>query len=183
MFRCGESFFREVIRLSRYRLEEDIKLCALAYVKGYPRRKSEYMAEYNAILNESSFPYEEYEIDGIDENGKPCKIKSLAPKARVTGMVGNPTEQKAFRLEMLQRSQDTKLMNAVERAMDLIGDRIRSDDLRKRLVQAVLLNCLDRYENTYESFGLNGICRTDFYAERRRFLWYVAKYSGLLKEE
>lgn len=168
--------------MSRYQLPEDVKLAALSYVKGYHRRKAEYLKAYYDIMNSSSFPYEEDEVMGVDENGNPCKIKSLVPKTRVKGQNGDPTARKALELELLQRKPDTQKMRAVDRAMDLVGDRIRSEELREKLVEAIMLNCIDRRENTYEDLGLDGICRTDFYMERRRFLWYVAKFSDLLSD-
>lgn len=169
--------------MAKYRLPEDVKLCALAYVKGYARRKALYMTKFNDIVAGKGFPFETYTIDGYDERGDPCKVECRVPMNRDSGSVGNPTEWKAFLLERLSHDPDTIKMRAVEKAMDLIGDRIRSDVVRKQLVEAVMLNCLDRKEYTYERSKVIGICRTEFYAERRRFLWYVAKYSDLLDDE
>lgn len=169
--------------MARYRLAEDVKLCALAYVKGYPRRKEKYLKEYNDIIKSTAFPYDIYTVDGIGEDGKPCKIEHLAPRVRTVGQVGNPTERMALELELLQRKPDTLKMRAVERAMDLVGDRLRSEELREKLVEAVMLSCMDRKEYTYERSQVVGVCRTEFYAERRRFLWYVAKYADLLDDE
>lgn len=169
--------------MARYRLPDDVKLAALAYVKGYPRLKAKYMREFNDIVSATSFPFDVYKEDSVNEKGEPCKIDCLAPKVRVEGQVGNPTEQKALKLELLQRKPYVKRMRAVEKAMDLVGDRIRSEEVRDALVEAVMLSCMDRKEYTYEKSQVVGLCRTEFYAERRRFLWYVAKYSDLIEED
>ena len=169
--------------MAKYRLPEDVKLSALSYVKGYPRRKAEYMKKFNDIVTGKGFPYEVYTVPAFDERGEPCELKCLSPIGRVSGSIGNPTEQKAFLLERLSRDPDTIKMRAVERAMELIGDRIMADDLRQKLVKAVLLNCDSGRVNSYEEMELPGISRKSFFAERRRFLWYVAKFSDLLGEE
>ena len=115
--------------MARYRLPDDVKLAALAYVKGYPRLKAKYMREFNDIVSATSFPFDVYKEDSVNEKGEPCKFDCLVPKVRVEGQVGNPTEQKALKLELLQRKPYVKRMRAVEKAMDLVGDRIRSEEI------------------------------------------------------
>ena len=169
--------------MAKYRLPEDVKLTALSYVKGYPRRKAEYMMKFNDIVAGKGFPFETYTINGYDERGDPCKLECRVPIDRVFGSIGNPTQQKAFLLAELSRHPETVRMRAVEKAMELIGDRIMNDDLRKKLVQAIMLNCDSGRVYIYKDMDLPGISRKAFFAERRRFLWYVAKYSDLLWEE
>ena len=169
--------------MAKYRLPEDVKLTALSYVKGYPRRKAEYMMKFNDIVAGKGFPFETYTINGYDERGDPCELECRVPIDRVFGNIGNPTQQKAFLLEQLSRHPETVRMRAVERAMELIGDRIMNDELRKKLVQAIMLNCDSGRVYIYKDMDLPGISRKAFFAERRRFLWYVAKYSDLLWEE
>lgn len=169
--------------MAKYRLPEDVKLTALSYVKGYPRRKAEYMMKFNDIVAGKGFPFETYTISGYDERGDPCELECRVPIDRVFGSIGNPTQQKAFLLAELSRHPETVRMRAVEKAMELIGDRIMNDELRGKLVQAIMLNCDSGRVYIYEDMDLPGISRKAFFAERRRFLWYVAKYSDLLWEE
>lgn len=169
--------------MAKYRLPEDVKLTALSYVKGYPRRKAEYMAKFNDIVAGKGFPFDTYTVDGYDERGDPCKVECRIPIDRVSGSVGNPTERKAFLLERLSRHPETVRMRAVENAMDLIGDRIRNEELRRDLVKAILLNCDSGRVYPYNEIRLPGISKKAFFAERRRFLWYVAKYSDLIWED
>lgn len=169
--------------MAKYRLPEDVKLTALSYVKGYPRRKAEYMMKFNDIVAGKGFPFETYTISGYDERGDPCELECRVPIDRVFGSIGNPTQQKAFLLAELSKHPETVRMRAVEKAMELIGDRIMNDELREKLVQAIMLNCDSGRVYIYEDMDLPGISRKAFFAERRRFLWYVAKYSDLLWEE
>ena len=169
--------------MAKYRLPEDVKLTALSYVKGYPRRKAEYMMKFNDIVAGKGFPFETYTISGYDERGDPGELECRVPIDRVFGSIGNPTQQKAFLLAELSKHPETVRMRAVEKAMELIGDRIMNDELREKLVQAIMLNCDSGRVYIYEDMDLPGISRKAFFAERRRFLWYVAKYSDLLWEE
>lgn len=166
--------------MARYRLPSDVKASALSYVQGYARRRQEYKKRYNDIINSSGAAWETYKETVKDENGKEISIECRYYGSRPTGKPGNPTERKAFELAMLDARQDTQLMRAVERARDLIGDRIDSDEVRNALICGIMKNCENCRNFAYEYLDLPGIGRTAFYDERRRFLYYVAKYSGLI---
>lgn len=166
--------------MARYRLPVDVKYTALSYVQGYQRRRAEYKKKYNDIMNSTAANFETYVEHDVDEHGKEVKIECRDYGSRPTGCVGDPTERKALELEMLSRHPDTLRMKAVERARDLIGDRIANDEVREALVKGIFLNCESGRKYAYEDLNMPGIGRTTFYDERRRFLYYVAKYSDLI---
>lgn len=165
----------------KYRLPADVKASAIGYVQGYQRRRQEYKIEYNNIVNSSSANFETYKETVIAEDGKEKQIECRYFGTRPVGMSGNPTERKAFALAMLDARQDTLLMKAVERARDLIGDRIYDDEVRDALVRGIFKNIIEGGRRApYENMDLPTIGRNEFFEERRRFLYYVAKFSGLI---
>lgn len=166
--------------MARYRLPVDVKYTALSYVQGYQRRRAEYKKKYNDIMNSTAANFETFVEHDLDEHGKEVKIECRDYGSRPTGFVGDPTERKALELEMLSRHPDTLRMKAVERARDLIGDHIASDEVREALVKGIFLNCERRQNWTFEKLNLPTISRKEFFEERRRFLYYVAKYSELI---
>lgn len=166
--------------MARYRLPPDVKAAALSYVQGYKRRRIEYKKKYNDIINRGGANYEVYIEKEKDENGKEIEVECRHYPQRVSGAVGNPTERKALELEMLSRDPDTERMRAVEMARDLIGDHIDSDEVRMALVNGIMKNCESGRVNPYEKLDLPTIGRNEFFDERRRFLYHVAKYGKLI---
>lgn len=165
----------------KYRLPADVKAAAISYVQGYQRRRLEYKKEYNNIINSAGANYDTYWETTTDEKGKEVRVECRCYGSRPEGACGNPTEQKAFRLAMLDAKFDTKILRAVERARDLIGDRIDDDEIRNALVSGIFRNCERRQNWTFERLNLPTISRNEFFEERRRFLYHVAKFSGLIE--
>lgn len=165
----------------KYRLPADVKAAAISYVQGYQRRRLEYKKEYNNIINSAGANYDTYWETTTDEKGKEVRVECRCYGSRPEGACGNPTEQKAFRLAMLDAKFDTKILRAVERARDLIGDRIDDDEIRNALVNGIFRNCDSGRRWPYENLDLPTIGRNEFFEERRRFLYYVAKFSGLIE--
>lgn len=161
--------------MAEYRLPEDIKLAAISLVKGYDRRKKEFEERFRDIVEATGVGWDEYiaEIGGKD-------VVCRSYEGRGSGMPGRPVEAKAQRLEKLMTRPDTIRLRAVERAYDEIGERYGSREVRKAVSDGILKNCRSGRRWPYEALDLPGITRKEFYKERRKFLWRVARYAGLI---
>ena len=161
--------------MAKYLLPEDIKLASISLVKGYDRRKKEFNEKVRDIMESTAAGWEEYtETIG----GKEVVCRSY--EARRSGPPGRPTEARAIRLERLMNAQDTIWLRAVENAADEIGKRYGSEEIRRALRDGILKNCRSGRRWPYEALDLPGITRKEFYKERRKFLWRVARYAGLI---
>lgn len=161
--------------MADYRLPEDIKLAAISLVKGYDRRKRDFDAQVRDIIEETAAVWEEY-MDVVE--GKETRCRSY--DGRRSGLPGRPTEAKAMRLDKLMHKPETIRMRAVERAYDEIGERYGSREIRKAVSDGILKNCRSGRRWPYEALDLPGITRKEFYKERRKFLWRVARYADFI---
>lgn len=161
--------------MADYRLPEDVKRTAISYVQGYERRKKEYNRRYHEIMDATEALWEEYTAVYA---GK--EVKCRAYENRRSGLPGKPTEGKALRLEKLRSHPDTVKMLAVEKAYDEIGERYGSSDIRQFLADGIMMNCRSGRKWNYEALNLPTITRKEFYKERRKFLWRVARYAELI---
>ena len=161
--------------MAKYRLPEDIKLASISLVKGYDRRKKEFNEKVRDNMESTAAGWEEY-TDTICGKEVVCRYY----EARRSGTSGRPTEARAIRLERLMNAQDTIWLRAVENAADEIGERYVSEEIRRALRDGIMLNCKSGRRWPYEALDLPTISRKDFYAERRRFLWRVAKNAKLV---
>lgn len=65
-------------------------------------------------------------------------------------------------------------MEAVEQALVAVGADIPSEDVRKRLRTAILLNVENGRAHPYERLGVDAVGRAEFYRRRDRFLADIA---------
>ena len=124
-------------------------------VRNYEQARRAYLQERAAILNSTN--------------------SSLMDTGRSRGQWagGRATEQKAARLEDLERLQWVKEMHALERARDRIGAGM-PEEMRKTLQAAIMLNCTNGKKYPFERLYTVGISRRTFYRHRQRFLDDVA---------
>lgn len=156
--------------MSRYSLPDDVRMEVIGYVRGYQRRSALVRKIYNDILEGSAAAYETYKI-GEKE------YRIYFPKS---GEPGKPTEMKALALEKLNRTADMIRVRAVEESLVLIGEGIKNEEIRRELQKGIWKNCLSGRKYPYEKLGLTAISRKEFFRERRKFLWRIAKNAKLI---
>lgn len=78
------------------------------------------------------------------------------------------------------RIKSKKVVSAIERAADNIGSDIVMPELRRKLKDAVLLNCDDRKAYPFRYLGVDFVSERDFYRRKELFLEDV--FKGLLKK-
>ena len=83
-------------------------------------------------------------------------------------------------LERLEHSPDARRVAAVDKAKLLIGEDLQDGELRRKLTNAILLNCESGRNYPFEILGVDGLSRMDFYRRRNRFLQTVAENFGLV---
>ena len=76
--------------------------------------------------------------------------------------------------------QDVQRIQAVEYALDQIGHDIQDYDTRRRLRNAIVLNCESGKKYPFERLNADGFSRRDFYRRKDSFLFSVAKYMGIV---
>ena len=94
--------------------------------------------------------------------------------------VGRPVENMQQALERLERCPDARRVAAVDKAKLLIGEDLQDKELRRKLTNAILLNCESGRNYPFEILGVDGLSRMDFYRRRNRFLQTVAENFGLI---
>lgn len=154
---------------NKYKIPDDVKRTVISIVRGQQRRRAEYKAAYDNIINSGSASYETYTY--ADEHGKEQQARAFMPHSQSTESV---TERKAFALMELNSRQSTKTMNIVDEALGSIGEDILNETLRRDLSNAIYLNCLSR-KYPYEHFCLPGISRRMFFKSKNKFLFELAK--------
>lgn len=154
---------------NKYKIPDDVKRTVISIVRGQQRRRNEYNAEYDDIMNSGGANYETYTY--VDNHNKEQQARAFMPHSQTTDSV---TERKAFALMALNSRQSTKTMNIVDAALANIGEDILNEDLRRKLSNAIYLNCLSK-KNSYERFCLPGISRNMFFKIKNEFLFNLSK--------
>lgn len=144
---------------SKYSLPYDIRMECIAYVRGYPRRVRAYNAAREEVLEASG-----YAMSGMPHSPGNSRI----------------AERKAERLATIENWPETKKMRAVEYAMDNVGRGIANENVRRKLVWAIMRNCENR--DRYPLRIMDGCGFSERTMKRRKaaFLWHVADYLGLV---
>lgn len=155
---------------TKYKLPNDVTLIALAYVKGYNRRRKAYNERYNEILYSGGEHYDSYTENGVEH-------RFYTPHS---GFNGSVVETKAIKLEQLSNTADGRKLKAVDKAFEEIGGEIESEEVRKALQKGVWLNCISGRHHPYEKLDMPGVGRKLFYRERQRFLWRIARNDNLV---
>ena len=159
---------------TKYRLDEDVRMAALAYVRGYERRRRAYLQRRSDIINSSPNSFTTY-IQR--EGGRDLECRQYFSRSNLPS---RQPEDKTIRLAALEEHPDVKRMRAVEQAKLFIGDDIINEAVRERLRDAIWINCMNGKLYPYEVFDLAGIGKTNFYERKRKFLHDIAQNAGML---
>ena len=151
-------------------IDEDIKQQALWIVRGYKASLRRYMAARQDVILATPRSFGEYAA-----GGETCR--QYYPHS---SDIGRPVENMQQALERLERSPDARRVAAVDKAKLLIGNDLQDEELRRKLTNAILLNCESGRNYPFEILGVDGLSRMDFYRRRNRFLQTVAENFGLI---
>ena len=151
-------------------LDEDIKQQALWIVRGYKASLRRYMAARQDVILATPCSFGEY-VAGEET------CRQYFPHS---SEVGRPVENMQQALERLEQSPDARRVAAVDKAKLLIGEDLQDGELRRKLTNAILLNCESGRNYPFEILGVDGLSRMDFYRRRNRFLQTVAENFGLV---
>ena len=151
-------------------LDDNIKQQALWIVRGYKASLRRYMAARQDVILATPCSFGEYAV-----GGETCR--QYFPHS---SEVGRPVENMQQALERLERCPDARRVAAVDKAKLLIGEDLQDEELRRKLTNAILLNCESGRNYPFEILGVDGLSRMDFYRRRNRFLKSVAEIFGLI---
>lgn len=151
-------------------LDEDIKQQALWIVRGYKASLRRYMAARQDVILATPCSFGEY-VSGGETRRQYFSHSSD---------VGRPVENMQQALERLERCPDARRVAAVDKAKLLIGEDLQDKELRRKLTNAILLNCESGRNYPFEILGVDGLSRRDFYRRRNRFLQNVAEKFGIV---
>ena len=151
-------------------IDEDIKQQALWIVRGYKASLRRYMAARQDVILAPPCSFGEYVSGGETR-------RQYFPHS---SDVGRPVENMQQALERLEQSPDARRVAAVDKAKLLIGEDLQDEELRRKLTNAILLNCESGRNYPFEILGVDGLSRMDFYRRRNRFLQTVAENFGLI---
>ena len=151
-------------------IDEDIKQQALWIVRGYKASLRRYMAARQDVILATPCSFGEYVSGGETR-------RQYFPHS---SDVGRPVENMQQALERLEQSPDARRVAAVDKAKLLIGEDLQDEELRRKLTNAILLNCESGRNYPFEILGVDGLSRRDFYRRRNRFLQTVAEKFGII---
>ena len=151
-------------------LDDDIKQQALWIVRGYKASLRRYMAARQDVILATPCSFGEYVSGGETR-------RQYFPHS---SDVGRPVENMQQVLERLERCPDARRVAAVDKAKLLIGEDLQDKELRRKLTNAILLNCESGRNYPFEILGVDGLSRRDFYRRRNRFLQDVAEKFGII---
>lgn len=162
--------------MSRTRvLPKDVRDSCLAYVRGYARRREEYINRRAEILSVSTSNVVTIKDpdDPEDEDKHEGVILPGSHHASRTA------EDMAAKIEELEQQPETKRMRAVEYAAGKVG-RDLTEDQRKMLVNAIFTSCIQGRKYPFERLQVEGMERSCFYDRRMKFLVDIAKYMEMI---
>lgn len=156
--------------MAKKALDEDIKQQALWIVRGYKASLRRYMAARQDVILATPCSFGEYVSEGETS-------RQYFPHS---SEVGRPVENMQQALERLEQCPDARRVAAVDKAKLLIGNDLQDKELRRKLTNAILLNCESGRNYPFEILGVDGLSRRDFYRRRNRFLQDVAEKFGII---
>ena len=156
--------------MAKKALDEDIKQQALWIVRGYKASLRRYMAARQDVILATPCSFGEYVSEGETR-------RQYFPHS---SEVGRPVENMQQALERLEQCPDARRVAAVDKAKLLIGEDLQDEELRRKLTNAILLNCESGRNYPFEILGVDGLSRRDFYRRRNRFLQDVAEKFGIV---
>lgn len=156
-------------------LPDDVRGICILIVRGYQRRRQEYMLRRDELMNNT--PDNIVTIRDRDNPDDESKHEGvLIPSAH---NASRTAEDIADRILGLDTLPETKRMRAVEYAVK----RIRRDipeTMRKKLIQAIFLNCQSGKKYPFKVLDIDGFSERGFYRERDKFLLDIADYLDLV---
>lgn len=155
--------------MSKTKLPRYIQQQCLWIVRGYESMKRDYNERRRDILEGGGARYAEYTVKGEER-------RAYLPGAHTASRT---TEDKQMQLEALEHTLAYKQLKAVEHARDRVGAGL-PDMLRDMLKKAIMLNCINGREYTYERLYTVGISRASFYRYREAFFWDIANELGII---
>lgn len=162
--------------MSRKRvLPDDVRQTCIQLVRGYDRRVREYHDRRREIIEGTPCQYEVIRDKNSPEDWKKTSRFYTPPSHNAS----RTSEDKVMQLQDLEDLLETKRMRAVEQAKLQIGLDL-PEEMRIKLVEAMILNCKAGRRYPFECFCLQGIGRSDFYERRMMFLIEIAKYMNLI---
>ena len=90
-------------------------------------------------------------------------------------------ERKAERLTIIESWPETKKMRAVEYAMDNVGRDIANENVRRKLVWAIMRNCDSQKQYPIEMISPAGISPRTFRRRKDKFLWLIAQNAKIIE--
>lgn len=156
-------------------LPDDVRQTCIQLVRGYDRRVRNYYDRRREIIDGSPSHHEVIKDKDDPDNWKKSTY-FYAPSAHNASRTG---EDKALQLVGLEELPETKRMRAVEQAKQQIGLDL-SEEMRKKLIEAILLNCRSGRRFPYRVLDVEGFSERGFYRERESFLLAIAVYLELL---
>lgn len=157
------------------RLPDDVRQTCIQLVRGYERRVRDYYDRRRKIIEGTPCQYEVIK----DRNNPDDWKKTTRFYAPSSHNASRTSENKAMQLQGIEDLLETKRMRAVEQAKLQIGLDL-PEDMRKRLVDAIMLNCKSGRRYPYKVLDVEGLSERGFYREREAFLLVIAVYLELL---
>ena len=156
-------------------LPDDVRQMCIQLVRGYDRRVQNYHNQRQEIISGSSCRFQV-----IKDKDDPTDWKKITyvypPSAHNASRTAEDITQRLLGLEELP---ETKRMRAVEYAKMKIGLDL-PNELRRKLAEAIWLNCKSGRRYPYTCFYLAGIEKTNFYDRRTEFLRCIAENLGMV---
>lgn len=156
-------------------LPDDVRKMCIQIVRGYDRRVRAYNDRRREIVEGTSC---HHEVIKDPDDPKDWKKTSWAYQPTAHN-ASRTTEGIAERLLGLEELPNTRYMRAVEQAKLQIGIDL-PEELRKKLTEAIVLNCKSGRQYPYTCFCLVGIEKTNFYDRRAVFLYSIAEFLQLV---
>lgn len=145
----------------------DIRQECLWIVRGYDRRVKAYHEARREIIDGAACGFAD------KKNGERVYLPH-------SGGDGRPVENKMEQLAAIEDWRETQRMRAVENAKLHIGLDLENEELRQRLTEGILLNCISHRKYPYTILDLPGISERTFRRRKDRFLSDIAEYLGML---
>ncbi|MEA4813879.1 MAG: hypothetical protein VB112_03085 [Oscillospiraceae bacterium] len=151
----------------RTNLPYDIRQECLWIVRGYDRRVKAYHEARRQVLDSTACRFED------DKKG----VRVYLPHGSGEG---RPAESKAEQLAEIEDWPETRKMRAVKQAKLHIGLDLKNDELRQRLTEGIILNCMSRKQYPYAAMNLPGIGERTFKRRKAEFLYDIAENLGMV---
>ena len=160
--------------MGKNKLPWDVKQTCLWIVRGHDRRVKWYNEQRQDIIHGQSAKFDTY-IAAVSGKGEERRV--YTPRSREPGRTA---EQKALQLEGLEKFPEVNRIRAVEFAERNVGGDIVSDELRRRLLNGLRLNCAGGRKYPFEFLNLSEFSQRDFYRRKDKFLYDIARYLDMV---